>query len=274
LVLAGSAYDFGSLFSRPTAPAGNLSTLVDVSSLGFQEIRMNVTRFGWVPDTFVLRKGVPVKWVIDGQELTSCNNAIQVPKLGLKFNVKPGFQTMEFTPTEAGTIRWSCWMGMIQGTFIVKDDSVASPALQSDASTTIASVANNVVSSDSTGFQVIYMNVTAAGWSPNKFVLKTGVPVKWVVDGQELTGCNSGIQVPSLGLRFNIKPGVQVIEFTPTEAGNIQWSCLMGMIKGVFVVKDDINPEDQSSVSKELAQVQVPGSSGGCGCGGGLSYVG
>ena len=69
-----------------------------------------------------MKKGVPVKWIIDGEEINGCNNAIQVPKYGLEFNIKQGEQTIEFTPKEEGTIRWSCWMGMIPGTFIVKED--------------------------------------------------------------------------------------------------------------------------------------------------------
>jgi copper ion binding protein len=86
----------------------------------FQEIRMDVTRSGYVPNSFTLKKGVPVKWIINGKELTGCNKGIIVPTLGLEFDIKKGEQTIEFTPTEAGTIRWSCWMGMIQGSFIVK----------------------------------------------------------------------------------------------------------------------------------------------------------
>ena len=83
---------------------------------------MEVNRYGWKPDKFVLKKGVPVRWVIDGKEINGCNNAIQVPKLGLNFDIKRGEQIIEFTPTKEGTIPWSCWMGMIPGTFIVKDN--------------------------------------------------------------------------------------------------------------------------------------------------------
>jgi plastocyanin domain-containing protein len=61
-----------------------------------------------------------VKWVIDGKEITECNKAIQVPQLDLSFNIQPGLQTIEFTPTTAGVIPWSCWMGMIDGSFIVQ----------------------------------------------------------------------------------------------------------------------------------------------------------
>lgn len=119
------------------------------------------------------------------------------------------------------------------------------------------------------GYQEIRMDVTNSGWQPNKFVLKTGVPVKWIINGKELNGCNSGIQVPQLGLRFDIKPGEQTIEFTPTESGTISWSCLMGMIPGRFVVKEEVNA---NSVQEELNNLNVPqgGSCGmgqGCGCG-------
>ncbi|MBU0615031.1 MAG: heavy metal transporter, partial [Nanoarchaeota archaeon] len=90
----------------------------------------------------------------------------------------------------------------------------------------------------------------------------------------EITGCNNAIQVPKYGLKFDIKPGEQTIEFTPTESGIIPWSCWMGMIQGTFVVKDDIDITDTAEVQKELNAVPAPvggscgGSGGGCGCGG------
>ena len=121
------------------------------------------------------------------------------------------------------------------------------------------------------GYQEIRMEVNRYGWQPDKFILKKGVPVKWIIDGKELNGCNSGIQVPKLGLKFDIKPGEQIIEFTPTESGTISWSCFMGMIPGVFVVKDEVN---SNTVNEELSNVQVPkggscgAGGGGCGCGG------
>jgi len=122
LALTGSGYDAKSIIPLSGKSAGNPSASAG-SDPAYQEIRMDVTRYGWSPDTFVLKKGVPVRWVINGKELTSCNKAIQVPKLGLSFDIKAGEQVIEFTPTEQGTIPFSCWMGMIQGTFIVKDSA-------------------------------------------------------------------------------------------------------------------------------------------------------
>ncbi|MFH1641782.1 MAG: sulfite exporter TauE/SafE family protein [Nanoarchaeota archaeon] len=128
LVLTGSGYDLTSV----TAFAAKGDVNEPVVSNGFQEIRMEVNRNGWSPDEFVLKKGVPVKWIIDGKEITGCNNAIQVPKYGLEFDIKQGEQVIEFTPTEEGVVRWSCWMGMIPGTFIVMDD-ISNPAEVSNA---------------------------------------------------------------------------------------------------------------------------------------------
>jgi len=123
LALTGAGFDIG------TTTGNDPKTTIDPApsspeplnaNTEFQEIRMEVNRYGFVPSTFTLKKGVPVKWIIYGKVLTGCNNAIIVPALGLQFDIKKGEQIIEFTPTDAGTIRWSCWMGMIRGSFIVK----------------------------------------------------------------------------------------------------------------------------------------------------------
>jgi len=124
LSLAGSGYDLNSLAAtfRVSIAEGAASNNAAAISGGYQEIRMEVNRYGWSPDSFVLKAGVPVKWIINGAEINSCNNAIQVPALGLKFDIIKGEQVIEFTPANEGVISWSCWMGMIPGVFIVKDD--------------------------------------------------------------------------------------------------------------------------------------------------------
>jgi sulfite exporter TauE/SafE/copper chaperone CopZ len=122
LALTGSGFDANSLITTVSASneevTGNFAAVED----GYQVIRMEVNRYGWEPDKFVLKKGVPVKWIINGKEINGCNNAIIVPKLGLDFDIKSGEQVIEFTPTEEGVISWSCWMGMIPGTFVVKEE--------------------------------------------------------------------------------------------------------------------------------------------------------
>ncbi|MBI2662832.1 sulfite exporter TauE/SafE family protein [Candidatus Woesearchaeota archaeon] len=121
------------------------------------------------------------------------------------------------------------------------------------------------------GYQEIRMTVDSGGYTPNKFVLKKGVPVRWIIDGKKLNGCNSAIQVPKYNLNFQVKSGLQTIEFTPTEEGTVPWSCSMGMLRGTFIVQEQV---DQATVQQTLNQVNVPKGStcgaggGGCGCGG------
>lgn len=123
LILTGSGYDLHSVIA--TLSRGIRSTPESLSGpqseAAFQTITMDVIGSGFSPNHFTLRKGVPVKWIINGVEITACNSHIVAPKLGLEFEVKQGSQTIEFTPDEAGIIPWSCWMGMLHGEFDVID---------------------------------------------------------------------------------------------------------------------------------------------------------
>ncbi|GLI95690.1 urease accessory protein UreH domain-containing protein [Methylocystis echinoides] len=107
----------------PVAPTQPIS--VRPSRPAFQTITMDVIRSGFSPNHFVLSKGVPVRWIIDGKEITSCNHRIVVPSLNLEFDVKKGRQVIEFMPDKAGVIPWSCWMGMLRGEFEVIDEPTA-----------------------------------------------------------------------------------------------------------------------------------------------------
>ncbi len=121
LALTGTGFDTSSILASVSAAGITGGAVLEIEN-GYQIIRMEVNRYGWEPDKFVLKKGMPVKWVINGKEINGCNNAIQVPKFGLNFDIKRGEQVIEFTPNKEGVISWSCWMGMIPGVFIVKDD--------------------------------------------------------------------------------------------------------------------------------------------------------
>jgi sulfite exporter TauE/SafE/copper chaperone CopZ len=127
LALMGSGFDANTIINSFSDDNSNINNNQNIAQIedGYQIIKMDVTARGWSPDTFVLKKGIPVKWIINGEEITNCNKAIQVPKLNLQFDIKKGEQIIEFTPTETGTISWSCWMGMIPGTFIVTETGQA-----------------------------------------------------------------------------------------------------------------------------------------------------
>ncbi|MGR9115949.1 MAG: urease accessory protein UreH domain-containing protein [Gammaproteobacteria bacterium] len=121
LAIAGTGMDFNTLVARASqqlAPATAEAPYCEAEQI----IHMDVLRTGFSPDKFTLHKGIPVKWVINGKELNECNKAIVVPKYGLEIKLHPGEQIIEFTPIESGVVPWSCWMGMIPGTFIIVED--------------------------------------------------------------------------------------------------------------------------------------------------------
>lgn len=90
------------------------------------------------------------------------------------------------------------------------------------------------------GVQVINMTANASGYTPNVFYVQKNVPVKWVINGEQLTSCNNAIVVPSMDIEKKLVPGENIINFTPGDK-DVNFSCWMGMISGVIKVVDDIN---------------------------------
>lgn len=121
LAVTGTGVDFNTLVARVSqqlSPTVSESPICETE----QTIHMDVLSTGFKPNKFTLRKGIPVKWAINAKELNECNKAIVVPQYGLEINLQPGLQVIEFTPAETGVVPWSCWMGMIPGTFIVVEN--------------------------------------------------------------------------------------------------------------------------------------------------------
>ncbi len=75
--------------------------------------------------------------------------------------------------------------------------------------------------------------VTAQGGYPTIEVTK-GIPVRInfkVNLANDLTGCNSKIVIPEYGIEKELQVGDNIVEFTPTDSGTIDYACWMGMIE-------------------------------------------
>ena len=84
--------------------------------------------------------------------------------------------------------------------------------------------------------QVVRMTQYAGGYQPKEFTIKKGVPVKWIIDSKAPDTCSGSIRIAKLGINKDLQKGENMIEFTPTERGEIKFSCVMGMYSGKFVV--------------------------------------
>lgn len=84
---------------------------------------------GSYPDITV-QAGTPVKWVINAPEgsINGCNYKMIIPDYGIEYAFEEGENVIEFTPTESGTVPYSCWMGMIRANIFVVDGSDGSNA--------------------------------------------------------------------------------------------------------------------------------------------------
>jgi plastocyanin len=104
--------------AEPVAAVQPAATAAPAQST-FQTARMAVTSRGYEPNTLQVKKGIPVRWVIDGRELSGCTNEIILPEYNIRKKLQPGENVIEFTPTREGVVRFSCWMKMVWGKFVV-----------------------------------------------------------------------------------------------------------------------------------------------------------
>lgn len=85
-----------------------------------QIIRMTADNNGYQPRVLYVHQGTPVKWIIEGKAINTCNNEIIVPDLNIRKKLAKGENTIEFFPP-AKDVAFSCWMGMIRGVIKVVD---------------------------------------------------------------------------------------------------------------------------------------------------------
>ena len=82
-------------------------------SNGVQIARMRVQGLRYIPAQFTVQQGMPVEWHIDATGTAGCAQVLIAPKLGLReYLPRQGEKVITFTPTELGTIPFSCGMGM------------------------------------------------------------------------------------------------------------------------------------------------------------------
>lgn len=86
--------------------------------------------------------------------------------------------------------------------------------------------------------QVVKMDLTSNGYSPNILYAKKGIPVRWVINAKQVSGCTNSILMQDYDIEKKLKYGENIIEFTPTETGEIKFSCWMGMVWGKFIITE------------------------------------
>lgn len=125
-----TSFGYGVKFSQNILAKSQVEDSVAES----QTVNMEVGYFGYKPNVLYIKKGIPVKWVINVKKMTGCTNAIMIESLGIKRDLVLGENIINFTPPEGvKEIKFSCWMRMVWGKFIVLDDNADIKNNQSEA---------------------------------------------------------------------------------------------------------------------------------------------
>lgn len=114
------------------------------------------------------------------------------------------------------------------------------------------------------GKQIIRMDASSTGYSPNRFKVRVGQVVRMEITDTGTSGCTNAVISKLWEGQISLTNGqVSTKEFTPTKAGVYKYSCWMGMVTGTIEVVD-------SAGNAGPANAQPIGTGAkGCGCGGG-----
>ena len=156
-------------------------------------------------------------------------------------------------------------LGIVMGT---RGLTLAGINVPSTATLTASLSGNKIVTSSPSpnkpvienGIQIIRMTASDDGYTPNGLYVQKNMPVKWIIDGKTLNSCNGQIVIPSLNIQKDLQSGDNIIEFTPKD-DDINFSCGMGMIRGVIKVVDNIKTVD---TSKPDSSIPAPSSGMPC----------
>jgi len=106
--------------------------------------------------------------------------------------------------------------------------------------------------------QIVNMEFTYYGYKPNVLYIKRGLPVRWVINVKEMSGCTNAIEIASLGIKKDLEYGENIIEFTPpADVKEIKFSCWMRMVWGKFIITDgdtsalDVKPAQAAEEKKD-----------------------
>lgn len=252
---------------------------------GVQVINMTVSNRGYTPNAFYVQKGIPVKWVIDGKEINTCNNEIIIPSLNKEIKINKGENILEFTP-ESKDMNFSCWMGMINGVIKVVDEletvdtSVPDPTLP--APTTGPSCCARPIDEGSGSYgrqrPSIYGDdiskvptETLIGKAKDNSITVKGLgyelqPLVSVVSKEETTKIRldfenfdnaedqyeivDGYTGESVAI-FDAKKGMNEVEFKPAES-EIYGIVCRDVLLGVITAVDDVDSADLEVIRKNL----------------------
>lgn len=247
----------GTLVQNSSAAENNVEVVDGV------QVVNSTLQAGRYPNITV-QAGVPVKWVIDAPDgsINGCNNRILISDYGIEYTFHTGENVIEFTPVNVGTVRYSCWMGMIHGNIFVMggtgDDiaassaevSVPTPAGYTIPTETLA-VALPTIDESGNEIQEVSIKLTDNGFSPAVIVVQRDLPVYWNIENNLAdTENGTNLLAPYYSTQLALGAGDNLLSLYPSESfdvstGDNRFYCYVKVV-------DDLSAVDESTVREEV----------------------
>lgn len=79
--------------------------------------------------------------------------------------------------------------------------------------------------------------VVKGGYSPDTIRVEAGRPVRLLFNRQEADPCSEKVIFDAFGVSADLPEGETVpVEFTPSDPGDYEFACQMGMLRGRVIV--------------------------------------
>ena len=152
---------------------------------------------GGTYEPIIVEVGKPVKWNIQvsNGSLNGCNNKIIIREYEIEKSLEMGDNIIEFTPTEAGTYTYSCWMGMLRSKIYVVtpgQEPEISENLQNGLDTLNKINSNYKISTDEVAVakvsgneQVVNINIENGRFTPAVIIIQEGLETKWSINNTD-----------------------------------------------------------------------------------------
>ena len=234
---------------------------------GVQEVHSTLAP-GIYPNITV-QAGIPVRWIIDApaDSINGCNYKMIVQEYGIEHAFQEGENVVEFTPTEAGTYQYSCWMGMIHGYIFVTGADGADGADSADGAVSVpvpagyqipvSELAAAELVTDESGqtVQQVSIQLTESGFQPAVMVVQQGVPVRWTIQNSLTTDGGAQLLAPYYSTALGLVQGDNLLSFSPS--GSFEVSTGDNAFYAYVKVVEDLSQFDADAVREEAGQFET-----------------
>lgn len=212
--------------------------------------------------SITVQAGIPVRWVIDAPagSINGCNYRMLLREYGIEHTFQEGENTIEFTPAQAGTYPYSCWMGMIRGNIFVtaadgtdSTDSVPVPAGYQIPSDELA-VAEITADENGGAVQHVTIHLTENGFQPAAVVVQRDVPALWTIQNSLTSAGGAQLLAPYYSTALDLAQGGNPLSLYPSESFAVSTgdNAFYAYVK----VVEDIKEIDAPSIQAEVRRFQ------------------